>query len=108
MEQFNNPNYAQHPDRQQQPNDHLQQHQHQHQQIDYGDYLSDDDEAEDEVAPLVSETGVRQELDEMMKAMKFRVYYDEDDPRGDLKNSAWDDQKREEQLTAEKLKSLKE
>ena len=43
-----------------------------------------------------------------MNAMKFRVYYDEDDPRGDLSQSPWDDQKTKEQLAEEKLKALKE
>ena len=55
-----------------------------------------------------SESRVREELDDLMNAMKFRIYYDEDDPRGDLGKSPWDDQKPRDQLDAEKLKRLQE
>jgi len=67
----------------------------------------EEEEEDDIVAVLPSEAQVRRELDDMMKAMKFRLYYGEDDPRGDLSRSTWDDEKKKE-LDKEKRRSVEE
>ena len=54
MEQFDNPHHAPPPDQNLNLPQHQQQLHQQQQQLDYSDFISEDDEAEDELAPFTS------------------------------------------------------